>query len=116
MQQFQHFLVLLLPLFFHLITSDALKASKHGGWSPIRHIHDPYVTQLAEFAVNEYNRQSKTSLKLVAVESGDTQVASGTTYRLLLKATGGTLTRYYRAVVWEKASQGFRKLFLFVAI
>ncbi|KAK8501983.1 hypothetical protein V6N13_023245 [Hibiscus sabdariffa] len=116
MQQIQHFLVLLLPLFFHLITSDALKASEDGGWSPIRNIHDPYVTQLAEFAVNEYNKQSKASLKLVAVESGDTEVASGTTYRLLLKATDGTFTKDYRAVVWENASQGFRKLDIFVAI
>ncbi|KAK8618257.1 hypothetical protein V6N13_132257 [Hibiscus sabdariffa] len=116
MQQFQHFLVLLLPLFFHLITSDALKGYKHGVWYPIRNINDPYVTQLAEFAVYEYNIQSNASLTLVVVESGDTRVASGVNFRLLLKATDGTLTKDYRAVVWENVLTDSRKLILFQAI
>ncbi|GMI93267.1 hypothetical protein HRI_002996000 [Hibiscus trionum] len=106
MQQVHHFLVLVLPLLFlSLIISDASEYSVAGGWTPIKNINDPYVTEIAKFAVDEFNKKGNTSLKLVlvAVVSGETQVVSGTNYRLILKATYGTATKAYRAIVWENA-------------
>ncbi|KAE8683146.1 putative MO25-like protein [Hibiscus syriacus] len=116
MQQFYRFLLLLSLLFHSLIISDAVRVSDVGGWTPIKNLNDPHVTKIAEFAVNEYNKQSKASLKLVAVVSGDSQLASGMTYRLLLKANDGTMTNEYRAVVWEQVQQDFKKLIVFIPI
>ncbi|GMI93266.1 hypothetical protein HRI_002995800 [Hibiscus trionum] len=72
MQQFHHFLALVLPLIF-----------------------------LPLFAVDQYNKEGNTGLKLVAVVSGETQVVSGTNYRLILKATDETAPKTYQAIVWE---------------
>ncbi|KAK6269125.1 hypothetical protein QUC31_013285 [Theobroma cacao] len=114
MQQNQRFLTLLLSLLFlHLIFSDARKEKGPllGGWTPIENIKDPHVTEIAEFAVSEYNKQSKSSLKLQKVVKGETQVVSGMNYRLVLKATdGGSATKTYQAVVWEKAWQNYKNL------
>ncbi|XVF26181.1 hypothetical protein REPUB_Repub13aG0277000 [Reevesia pubescens] len=112
MHQNSRFLTLLLLslIFLPIIFSDARKGDLLGGWTPIQNIKDPHVIEIAEFAVAEYNKRSKTSLKLLKVVEGETQVVSGTNYRLVLKATDGTATKAYQAVVWEKAWQNFRNL------
>ncbi|XVE50998.1 hypothetical protein DITRI_Ditri02bG0002200 [Diplodiscus trichospermus] len=111
MHQNSRFLILLLSLLFlPIIFSDARKDAVVGGWTQIENIKDPHVTEIAEFAVSEYNNQSKTSLKLVKVVKGETQVVAGTNYRLVLKATDGSATKTYQAIVWEKPWQNFRKL------
>ena len=113
MQQNSRFLILLLPLLFlPFILSDARieKSALVGGWKPIENIKDSHVTEIAAFAVAEYNKQSKTSLKLVEVVKGDMQVVAGTNYRLVLKATDGAATKVYQAIVWEKEWQHFRNL------
>ncbi|GMI93265.1 hypothetical protein HRI_002995900 [Hibiscus trionum] len=76
MQQFHHFLALVLPLIFLPLVTSA-------------------------FAVDQYNKEGNTGLKLVAVVSGETQVVSGTNYRLILKATDETAPKTYQAIVWE---------------
>ncbi|XP_022724248.1 cysteine proteinase inhibitor 5-like [Durio zibethinus] len=111
MHRNSRFLFLLLALLFlPLLFSDARKDALLGGWTPIENVKDPHVTEIAKFAVAEYNKQSKTSLKLLKVIKGETQVVAGTNYRLVLKATDGSATKAYEAVVWEKAWQNFRNL------
>lgn len=111
MHQISRSLILLLALLFvPLILSDARKDALVGGWTPLANVGDPHVTEIAEFAVAEYNKQSKTNLKLVKVVKGETQVVAGTNYRLALKATDGSATKTYQAIVWEKTWQNFRKL------
>ncbi|KAB2078509.1 hypothetical protein ERO13_A06G154100v2 [Gossypium hirsutum] len=111
MQQKSGFLILLLSLIFlPLIFSDARKEAPLGGWSPIKDTKDPHVIKIAEFAVEEYNKQSNGSLKLVKVVKGETQVVAGTNYRLILQAKEGTFDNTYKAVVWEKLWLNFRNL------
>ncbi|KAK8664925.1 hypothetical protein V6N13_084694 [Hibiscus sabdariffa] len=111
MQQFHHFLVLLLPLIFLPSIIFVMEVSAVGGWTPIK---DPHVIKMVEFAVSEYNKQRKASLKLVTVVSGETQEAfMGKRYRLILKATDGTATRKYQAIVLEKEWFSFKKLVSF---
>lgn len=81
-----------------------------GGWHPIKNLNDPYIKEIAGFAVDEYNKQSKASLKFAGVKSGDSQVVAGTNYRLIITATDGTTTGDYEAVVWDKPWERFRKL------
>ncbi|KAE8664444.1 auxin-induced in root cultures protein 12-like [Hibiscus syriacus] len=79
----------------------------------IKNVNDPHVIQIAKFAVSENKMRSKIKLELVAVVRGATKVVSGMNYRLLLKATDGTATNLYRAIVYEKAWEGYKKLAYF---
>ncbi|MBA0568937.1 hypothetical protein Golob_006403 [Gossypium lobatum] len=111
MQQKSGFLILFLSLIFlPLIFSDARKEAPLGGWRPIKDTKDPHVMEIAEFAVEEYNKQSNGSLKLVKVVKGETQVVSGTNYRLILQAKKGAVDNTYQAVVWEKLWLNLRNL------
>ncbi|KAL4368321.1 hypothetical protein GQ457_05G031130 [Hibiscus cannabinus] len=114
MLQKQRFLFFLLSLvFLPLVFSEARKLSLAGGWTPIANISDPHVKEVAEFAVAEYNKLSKASLKVEKVVKGETQVVSGMNYRLLFDANDGTTDKMYEAVVWEKAWENFKSLVSF---
>ncbi|KAK8664924.1 hypothetical protein V6N13_084693 [Hibiscus sabdariffa] len=111
MQQFHHFLVLLLPFIFLPLMISVTEVSAVGEWTPIK---NPHVIEMAKFAVGEYNKQRNASLKLVTVVSGETQEAFiGKRYRLILKATDGIATREYQAIVLEKEWFSFKKLVSF---
>ncbi|XWS15478.1 hypothetical protein CRYUN_Cryun34aG0004100 [Craigia yunnanensis] len=118
MHQNPRFLILLLSLLFLPIIFFDAKAEKVllGGWTPIENITDPHVTEIAEFAVTEYNKQSKTTLKLLKVVKGETQVVAGLNYKLLLNATDGAATNLYQAVVWEKAWEHYMNLTSFLRL
>ncbi|VVB08268.1 unnamed protein product [Arabis nemorensis] len=87
--------VVLLPLY-------ASAAARVGGWSPITDVKDPHVVEIGEFAVSEYDKQSKSELKFVTVVRGETQVVAGTNYRLTVTANDGGKSKNYEALVWEK--------------
>ncbi|KAJ4901396.1 Cysteine proteinase inhibitor 5 [Raphanus sativus] len=79
-----------------------------GGWRPLRNVSDPHVVEIGEFAVSEYNKQSKSGLKFVSVVSGDSQVVAGTNYRLIVAVNDGVkianagASKNYEAIVWEQ--------------
>nr|AFK43152.1 unknown [Medicago truncatula] len=73
-----------------------------GGWTPIKNVKDPQVVEIAKFAVTEYGKQSGSKLSFVKVIKGETQVVSGTNYRLVLAAKVVSATKNYEALVWEK--------------
>lgn len=117
MQQNPRFLLLSLSLLFlPFIFSDAKKGPLIGGWTRIKDIKDPQVTEIAEFAVDGYNKQSNTSLILQKVVKGETQVVAGINYRLVLKAKNGSVGKKYQAVVWEKSWLNFRNLTSFTLV
>ncbi|KAK7859172.1 cysteine proteinase inhibitor 5 [Quercus suber] len=72
-----------------------------GGWQPIKNITEPHVKEIGEYAVEEYNKESKSQLKFVSVVKGETQVVAGTNYRLILATKDGALAKNYQAVVWK---------------
>lgn len=93
------------------VLTDALKKEVLvGGWTPIKNITDPHVAEIAEFAVTEYDKQSGKNLKLVKVIKGETQVVSGTNYRLLLTVKNESVTKNYTAQVLEKSWIHFKNL------
>ncbi|EOA28712.1 hypothetical protein CARUB_v10024940mg [Capsella rubella] len=89
--------LVLLPL--HVTVLAAI-----GSWTPISDVKDPHIVEIGEFAVSEYNKQSKSGLKYVKVVSGESQVVSGVNYRLLVAANDevGGPSKNYEAVVFEK--------------
>ncbi|XVE57351.1 hypothetical protein DITRI_Ditri04bG0084200 [Diplodiscus trichospermus] len=108
------FLLPILPFVF----SDARRENLVGRWEPIKDINDTHVREVAEFAVAEYNKRSKGSLKLNRVVKGEMQVVSGINYELDVETTDGTTTdpKQYEAVVWEKAMGSSRSLTSFKPI
>ncbi|CAL9085019.1 unnamed protein product [Musa textilis] len=83
-----------------------------GGWTPIKNISDPDVSEIAEFAVAEHNHEAGTNLTLCKVVKGETQVVAGINYKLVLEAKdgGAGVVSEYEAVVWEKTWEHFRRL------
>ncbi|KAI4298781.1 hypothetical protein L6164_032299 [Bauhinia variegata] len=105
-------LLLSLLIFLPLISAvgGGPRTAPIGGWTPIKNIKDPQVTNIASFAVTEHNQKSGEKLSLKEVIEGETQVVSGINYRLLLAAEDGANVNKYRAVVWEKPWLHFRNL------
>ncbi|KAK3218845.1 hypothetical protein Dsin_012815 [Dipteronia sinensis] len=93
-----------------MLPAGADKEPLLGGWSPIKDLSDPHVKEIAEFAVAEYNKQSKDGLVLKSLVSGETQVVSGMNYRLVVVAAKKAATNHYEAVVWEKSWLNYRNL------
>ncbi|XVF52080.1 hypothetical protein PTKIN_Ptkin04bG0236200 [Pterospermum kingtungense] len=97
----------------HFVFSDArTESTLVGGWQPIKDLNDTVVREVAEFAVTEYNKRTKASLKLKSVVKGETQVVSGINYKLDVETTVGSggEDEEYEAVVWEKAVGRARSL------
>ncbi|GLU15743.1 hypothetical protein SLE2022_322110 [Rubroshorea leprosula] len=109
-----HFLYLFISLLLlTLIYADASARLGVGGWQPIKDLNDSHVKGIAEFAVWEINKQSKTNLKLDSIVKGEQQVVSGVNYRLVLAVKDGVQSKSYEVTVWEKAWKNFRKLISF---
>ncbi|XP_010441439.1 PREDICTED: cysteine proteinase inhibitor 5-like [Camelina sativa] len=104
-------LVLLLSLALVVVPLYEVSAeTRVGGWSPISDVKDPHVVEIGEFAVSEYDKRSKLGLKFETVVSGETQVVSGTNYRLTVAANDGGASKNYEAMVWEKPWLKFMNL------
>ncbi|XP_023520814.1 cysteine proteinase inhibitor 5-like [Cucurbita pepo subsp. pepo] len=101
------FLILLLPL---LVVATARMGRLVGGWEKIKDVKDPHIQEIGKFAVSEYNKQSKGALEFKDVVKGESQVVSGTNYRLVIEAKKGESIGKYQALVWEKAWQHFMEL------
>ncbi|KAK3432187.1 hypothetical protein EUGRSUZ_E03919 [Eucalyptus grandis] len=81
-----------------------------GGWESIKNLNDPYVQEIAKFAIKTHNDQAKTGLVLEKVVKGETQVVAGTNYKLVVAAKDGADTKNFEAVVWDKPWEHFRSL------
>ncbi|KAK7245953.1 hypothetical protein RIF29_40807 [Crotalaria pallida] len=99
-------LILVLSLLFLSLSATARLA----GWTAIQNINDVHVKEIADFAVTEHNKQSGEKLKLENVIKGESQVVSGTNYRIVLTANDGNTAKNYTAVVFEKPWQHYKNL------
>ncbi|GAU38154.1 hypothetical protein TSUD_263780 [Trifolium subterraneum] len=79
--KFQSLVLFLLVLLVSMAKNQALP----GGYTPIKNINDPYVIEIAQFAVTEYNKRGH-KLHFNKVISGESQVVAGINYRLKLSA------------------------------
>jgi len=107
---------LIVLVFVFFASAVARKNIATGGWSPIKNINDPHVTEIANYAVTEHDKQSGQKLKLEKVIKGETQIVSGVNYRLVIAATDGSSSKNYEAIVLEKEWQHFRSLTSFTPL
>jgi len=112
--RFQSLVVLLLVL----LASAAMNQALPGGYSPIKHLNDPHVIEIARFAVIEYDKQKGTDLKLEKVVKGESKTIAGTNYRLTISAIHGSESKpnSYNATVYEDSSVHFRRLIAFIPV
>ncbi|CAL1352130.1 unnamed protein product [Linum trigynum] len=80
-------------------------AASLGGWTKIEpeHLKDQDVAEAAAFAVDQHNREGAENLKLVTVDSGESQVVNGKRYRLNLTVSdsgNADALSKYEAIVW----------------
>ncbi|GLU15722.1 hypothetical protein SLE2022_321910 [Rubroshorea leprosula] len=114
MQSNFHFLFLFVSLLLlPFICAGAGARLGVGGWQAIKDLNGSHVKGIAEFAVAEINKQSKTNLKLDSIVKGQQQVSSGVNYRLILAVKDGVQSKSYEVTVWEKAWENSRKLVSF---
>ncbi|XP_045802315.1 cysteine proteinase inhibitor 5-like [Trifolium pratense] len=104
-------------LIFVLLASTTVRnQATLGVWNPIKNINDPYVTEIANYAVDEHDKRTGLNLKLEKVISGETKIVDGIIYCLNITATDNSASSKYNIAVLDKLSQHFRNLTSFVPI
>ncbi|KAL8461603.1 hypothetical protein ACS0TY_032109 [Phlomoides rotata] len=104
-------LVLALPILGAAVGRSPLV----GGWRPIADPNAPEVVKIAKFAVDQHNKEAKTSLVFEKVVKGEQQVVAGVNYRLVISAAegGATAPKTYKAVVYSRSWDNYQKLLSF---
>lgn len=87
---------------FLLLVQIASTVAVPGGWSPITNINDPYVRQIAEFAVNDHDKRTGQNFKLQRVIKGQSQVVAGVRYDLTFAVTDGSASHIIEATVQDQ--------------
>ncbi|MCI14808.1 cysteine proteinase inhibitor 1-like [Trifolium medium] len=86
-----------------------------GGWNPIEDINDPEVIEIANYAVTEFNKQTGATLKFKKVIKGESQIVSGTNYRLIISTSNSALN-VYDAFVYDCPWEHVRNLTTFIPV
>ncbi|KAG8388895.1 hypothetical protein BUALT_Bualt02G0173200 [Buddleja alternifolia] len=89
-------------------TKDGEQKTEYGGITQIPDAqHDIHIIHLARWAVDDYNKETESSLKFKRVVSAKKQIVSGINYYIILEATdhAGHHKKTYEATVWEMNSR-----------
>ncbi|XP_039162642.1 cysteine proteinase inhibitor 1-like [Eucalyptus grandis] len=85
-------------------------------WNPIKNLGDPFVREIAQFAVKARNDQAQTGLVLEKVLKAEILFEAGINYRIVFEVKDGTNTRRFEALVWDKPWEHSRHLSSFNAV
>ena len=92
-------------------SSDAARRVLLGGWTKIPNVTDPTVVEIGKFAIDQHNKEEKSSLKFSKVVTGEIQLVAGLNYNLTVAAANGSVENNYVAIVWDKPwMKNFRRL------
>ncbi|CAO2840203.1 unnamed protein product [Amaranthus hypochondriacus] len=115
MSNYPQFLFLL-SLFTIIISSTHSSSSIRnviGEYQPIKNLEDPYVQEIAKFAITEHDKETKDHLELVKVLKGESQVVSGINYRLTVSTND---THQYETVIFDNKRMHQRSLTSFTPV
>ncbi|XP_050903250.1 putative cysteine proteinase inhibitor 7 [Lathyrus oleraceus] len=101
--------VILISLVVVLVSATMNQAISSNGVTPID-VNDPHAIDIAKFAVNEYNKESKTTkLSFEKILNGVPKTTStGTIYRFTLSASDGSTSNEYGAIVLENQQHSLK--------
>ncbi|KAF5943555.1 hypothetical protein HYC85_017632 [Camellia sinensis] len=89
---------------------DGGKSVLVGIWAPILDPNGPNVLPVAQFAINEHNKEAKVNLKFIKVISGQTMDVAGFIFDLVIAAIDGAVIGHYKATVWTKPWKDYMNL------
>ncbi|KAF8028534.1 hypothetical protein BT93_E1226 [Corymbia citriodora subsp. variegata] len=84
-----------------LLQCSAAPPKEKDIWEPIKNPQDPYVQEIAEFAVKKHNEDARTNLVLKKVVKGETSDFLGTVYRLIIDVNDRADMKRYNTTVWD---------------
>ncbi|KAM1572223.1 hypothetical protein FF1_037108 [Malus domestica] len=95
-----------------------LVTAQGGDWQPIKNISDAYVKEIAEFAVNEYNKIKKKKLAFQNVFQGRMKFIDPLNIHYWLPIAVRdedlpTLTSNYVTIVWDNVEHSIKELLVF---
>lgn len=98
-----------------MVSTTATKQLIVRGWDPIN-IYEPYMIDLCNFAVTEYDKQTGSKLKFEKIIKAESMVVEWINYRLILSANDGSHSKTYKAVVWETTDRDATNLTSFAPV
>ncbi|CAH1423728.1 unnamed protein product [Lactuca virosa] len=87
-----------------------------GSWLEIASPDDPAVIEVGQFAVDQHNKDTNSTLKFQSVVKGDTQIVGGMNWRLTIEVKDDKSIKNCEAYVYEQPWQKVRKLISFKTI
>ncbi|KAL7607094.1 cysteine proteinase inhibitor 5 [Lactuca sativa] len=87
-----------------------------GSWLEIASPDDPAVIEVGQFAVDQHNKDTNSTLKFQSVVKGDTQIVGGMNWRLTIEVKDDNSTKNCEAYVYEQPLQKVRKLISFTTL
>ncbi|CAK9309165.1 unnamed protein product [Citrullus colocynthis] len=89
------------------VTKDTTKGDQQSEWISIRAIEDPYVQEVAKFAVTEFDKEKMAKFQYKhLLRCWIKEEMGGIKYRLILEVTKeGKVEGKYEAIVWEASGR-----------
>ncbi|KAI3745422.1 hypothetical protein L1987_58534 [Smallanthus sonchifolius] len=115
MAYFHHisFFMIIVPLFFNLFSDICIAENGQktvGNWLEIASPDDPVVIEIGEFAVDEHNKDTNSTLKFERVVKGDMQIVGGMNWRLTIEVEDVKVVKNCEVLVYEQPWQNVTKL------
>ncbi|KAI3818898.1 hypothetical protein L1987_12720 [Smallanthus sonchifolius] len=109
------FFVIVIPLFFNFFdTCFAENGQKTvGNWLEIASPDDPAVIEVGQFAVDEHNKDTKSTMKFERVVKGYTQIVGGMNWRLTIEIEDRKSIKTCEVLVYEQTLHKVKKLVSF---
>lgn len=109
-------MIIIASLFFTLFVTTGLAENGQktvGNWLEIASPDDPAVIEIGEFAVDEHNKDTNSTLKFDRVVKGETQIVGGMNWRLTIEVDDVQVVKNCEVLVYQQSWQNVTKLISF---
>ncbi|KAK1424418.1 hypothetical protein QVD17_19747 [Tagetes erecta] len=109
-------MIIIVSLFFNLYITTCVAENGQktvGNWLEIASPDDPAVIEIGEFAVDEHNKDTNSTLKFERVVKGETQIVGGMNWRLTIEVEDVQVVKNCEVLVYEQPWQNVTKLISF---
>ncbi|KAI3765340.1 hypothetical protein L2E82_15370 [Cichorium intybus] len=110
------FFLIIIPLFLNIFIGVCFAENGQktvGNWLEIASPDDPAVIEVGQFAVDQHNKDTNSTLEFERVIKGDTQIVGGMNWRLTIEIKDDNSLKNCEVYVYEQPWQNVRKLISF---